>query len=77
MKNKIIKPSKEIKREVAELQGVVHSQNLYRYDGRRVINPHLSRRNDETYVIVVEDLHSGAVYPFVRGEYRDGYGKTI
>lgn len=65
--------SKEIKRTVSELQGIVHSQNLYTFAGRRVINPHVN----EAGQIVVNDLYTDKEVPFVRGEFRNGYGQTV
>lgn len=82
MKNELTKAEKTklrkaAKKQVDELNAVIHRRNLYivREGGnnRRVINAHL----DIALGAVVEDLHNGVNYIVQGATFVDGYGETL
>jgi hypothetical protein len=67
---------KTAKRMADELNGIIHSRNLYSF-GRRYMNAHVVKLTGE-YVIGLEDLQDGSSKLFKNdGSFVDGYGQEV
>lgn len=68
---------KHTRAQYSELCGIVHRRNLYHRTKGRCFHPKLSNVKRGSGDLTVEVLHSGERFPYVDGEFNDGYAKAV
>lgn len=67
---------RKLQKQADELNGIIHSRNLYS-NGRRYVNACVVKDGSGAWVLAVTDLHSETLVPVAGKTFVDGYGQEV